>query len=240
MNAPMQISGSGTIPSGEYSEIRISGSGKLQGNIKCQNFLSSGSCQGEQLICEHTYIASGSVSFSGNISANTIKSSGSFSCQGSITANQLNHTGSMQCSNSIKCQQLLINGALKTNEGIEAEELSINGAVSCHDLINAENVEINFWDKVSIGSIGGNHIQLHAKQKIIKFLWFSLVKDFKLGKACVYNTIEGNQIHLDNTNCPRVSGRVVRIGKGCQIDLVQYTDSIEIHPNANVKKIEKV
>lgn len=34
--------------------------------------------------------------------------------------------------------------------------------------------------------------------------------------------------------------RVVAIGADCEIDLVQYTEEIEIRPDAKVGKIEKI
>ena len=47
-------------------------------------------------------------------------------------------------------------------------------------------------------------------------------------------------MELTNTVCPSVSGRKVKIGRGCRIDLVRYSESIEVDPDAQVGKQEKV
>ena len=36
------------------------------------------------------------------------------------------------------------------------------------------------------------------------------------------------------------TGRYIMIGEGCDIDLVQYSENIEISPKAKVKKCEKI
>ena len=38
----MRISGSSTMPGGEYGKVSISGSGKVQGNLKCESLSCSG------------------------------------------------------------------------------------------------------------------------------------------------------------------------------------------------------
>ena len=42
----MKISGSGVIGAGEYEDIRISGSGRLQGLVRCKSFAASGAAFG--------------------------------------------------------------------------------------------------------------------------------------------------------------------------------------------------
>ena len=39
----MKISGSSTMPGGEYGKVSISGAGKIQGNLKCDSLSCSGS-----------------------------------------------------------------------------------------------------------------------------------------------------------------------------------------------------
>lgn len=52
--------------------------------------------------------------------------------------------------------------------------------------------------------------------------------------------IVGNDVFVEFTKCARVVGDNVKIGKNCVIDCVQYKDTIDIHENSVVKKIEKI
>ena len=52
--------------------------------------------------------------------------------------------------------------------------------------------------------------------------------------------IEADTVALENVRAPRVSGRVVAIGEDCEIELVQYSEQIEISPRAKVGRTEKL
>ena len=52
--------------------------------------------------------------------------------------------------------------------------------------------------------------------------------------------IKGGKVELEHVNCPLVIGKNVKIGKGCIIDLVQYSDTVEISHGARVERAEKL
>ena len=51
----------------------------------------------------------------------------------------------------------------------------------------------------------------------------------------VTDTIEGDEIELDGVRAKRVSGKNVRIRRNCEIDRVEFSDSLEIEEGAVVK-----
>ena len=53
-------------------------------------------------------------------------------------------------------------------------------------------------------------------------------------------TVKGDEVQLEHVNCPLVIGKNVKIGKGCKIDLVKYSDMLEISQGASVKRAEKL
>jgi len=54
------------------------------------------------------------------------------------------------------------------------------------------------------------------------------------------NVIEGDEVHLEDTTAETVRGKTVEIGPGCQIGTVEYSDKLDVHPNAEVKDRKKV
>lgn len=239
----MHISGSGKIPAGEYEKISISGSGHLYGLVKCNSFFTSGSSKGESIECSEKFKISGSSHFSENVSSANIGVSGSFSCGGNIICTEkAAFSGSAKCG-SIKCDVLKVSGSFKSDKDVEAEKVKINGVINCEGLLNAENIEIKFDRGMNIGSIGGSQIHIFREGKRIFFEKLPLISLFMkkvYGNIKVESSIEGDNIEIEAVTCPRVTGRVVAVGKGCKIDLVQYSDKIEIDPRANVEKIEKI
>lgn len=240
----MKISGSGLIGSGEYENITISGSGKIQGAIKCENLSVAGSASGESIECNGEMKIAGNCSFSSNIKTNEIRVSGSFKCGGSIASeNSFKCSGYSKIEKSIKCKNFNLSGYALVNDGIEAEDININGKIDCEGLINAENITIKFWDSTSkIGSIGGSKLtvkkesgkDLCSRLPILK--WFYKTTH----KVKITNEIECDIIDIDNVTAPKVTGRIVKIGENCEVDLVQYSETVEISPKAKVGKTEKI
>ncbi|MBO5110456.1 MAG: polymer-forming cytoskeletal protein [Clostridia bacterium] len=241
-NIDMRISGSGNIPSGEYNKVSVSGSGHLIGKVRCVSFSSSGSSKGEDIECTENFQVSGSSHFSGNIEAADVEVSGLLHCDGELIAkDSFSTSGNTKCGKSIKCEQLSVPGSLKVEGDIESESVKINGTVNCAGLLNAENIEIKFDRGMNIGSIGGSKIVIVSEKaiKVSQRLPLFLAKT-ETKRVNVNSSIEGDEVALEYVTCPRVTGRVIAIGQGCDIDLVQYSEDIEISPDAFVGETEKI
>ncbi len=243
-NMDMHISGSGNIPLGEYNKVSVSGSGHILGKVRCVSFSASGSCKGESIECAENFKVSGSSHFSEDIKAANISVSGSLHCDGNIIADEkLSCSGSAKSKKSIKCEQLSASGSLSVGGDIEAETVKISGIVNCAGLLNAESIEIKFVRGMNIGCIGGSKIVILSEKTVKSLkrlpLFSSLAKSVSKDVA-ISSSIEGDEIAVEYVTCPRVTGRVVAIGQSCNIDLVQYSEEIEISPDAKVGKTEKV
>ena len=250
----MKISGSGVIGAGEYENIKISGSAKARGPIRCKSFSASGAVGGAGNIeCAEDFRVSGSGSFKGSIKAGSLGAFGSFSCDGSISVSGkakcpggVNFLGNLkECLGEIKDGDIHISGAADIGGDVEAETVKVDGKIDCGGLLNAEEVDIAFDSGMDIGSIGGSRISVYRSnsrnRRITRLpLIASLLSSVGAGKVNVKTAIEGDVIAVENVRVPCVSGRIVAIGEDCEIDLVQYTEQIEVSPNAKVGKVEKV
>lgn len=242
----MNISGSGRISAGEYNEkISVSGSGKIDGKVRCKALSCSGSVSGNgELQCIEDVHVSGSMKLEQNLSAQNIHVSGSLNIGGECIAQQdIKVSGGMKCHQNLKCHTLKISGGLRCEEGVEAENVKISGNINCTGLLNAENIRIEFAQTgCSVGSIGGSNITILSSESKTPFnrltLFSNIIKN--IGAFQVGQAIEGDVIAVEKVHTPLIVGRVVAIGAGCQIDLVQYSEEIEVHPDAIVKKLEKI
>ena len=208
----LKLSGSGIVPAGEYETVALSGSAKISGDIKCSAFSAAGSLKGEAVECLGNMKISGSSKFTKGISAKDLTVSGSFSCGG------------------IECENLSVKGAsMIDGEMFAAESAVLQGAIACNGLLSAERVSIVFGGKTAISAIKGGSVSM-TKKRLAPFA----------ENVHVAGSVEADESSLTYVNCPRVSGKRVTIGKGCEIDLVQYSETIDISANAYVKKIEKI
>ncbi len=243
----LNISGSGQITPGEYSTIRVSGSAHMGDAVRCKNLYVSGSANGSSVVCEKDFHISGSSSFSGKVTAGNVAISGGSSFGGDIEAQErIAISGGMRCDGDIKCKQLQVSGKGAVSGDVEAELAKIRGALDCNGLLNAEEVDIEFEKSMEVGSIGGSKIVIYKrhgeeKKKRVRLpLFSSLVKKTTVGEVRVNTSVEGDEIALEGVVAPRVSGRVVAIGADCEIELVQYSEQVEISPEAKVGRTERI
>ncbi len=243
----MKIAGSGTVSAGEYNKIDISGAGKLTGHVRCDSFDVSGAVNGISVECSGDLDISGSGTFSDFVTADSIEVSGSFKCGGDLKAYEdIRFSGGAKCEGNVNCANLRVDGRSSVHGDIEAESVLIDGAVNCDGLINAEEITIKYHSGMEIGSIGGSRIVItkagasKSKVTILRLPLFSSITSSSSSMVRINNAIEGDNIAIEGTSAERVSGRIVAIGKGCKIDLVQYSEEIEISPNAEVGRCERI
>lgn len=150
----MKISGSSAMPGGEYRTVSISGSGKVQGSLRCE---------------------------------------------------------SLRCS-----------GGARVSGGVEAESAHLTGSAVIQGLLNAETVEISASRGIRIGSIGGSSIRIYKPTQV------SLLGLFHGSVSCAQvGDIEGDDVDLEYTQADVVRGRRIRIGEGCSIGRVEYSESLD-------------
>ena len=239
----ISVSGNGKISAGEYQNIAIHGNAKLCGLVKCTNLKSSGSLKGESIECLETFKANGNAYFYQSIKAENLYASGNLFSEGDLTIGQnISCSGRLKSQGTIRCKQLSISGSARTNGEIQTNNAIINGNIRCNGLYSAENIQIRFDGKTSLGSAHGNQITISMKtsRKIWKsWLIFPLFIK-KYNKNAHADSLNGNEINVEYTNCPQVTGKTITIGKGCYIQLAQYSEKITISPRAKVEKIVKI
>ncbi|MBQ8325197.1 MAG: polymer-forming cytoskeletal protein [Clostridia bacterium] len=247
----MRVSGSGSIPGGVYDDVRISGSGRCQGDIKCKSFRGSGSshCTGS-LECEGDLHVSGSGHMEGNVKANEIHCSGSLHAGGSLEAMaELHASGSCHVEKDcISHGTLHASGSLSVEGGIEAEKAMVSGKLHCKGLLNAEQVEMKLGSRnpSKVGAIGGSQIVVeygndtHRGGVRIFGLWIGSAKAAQEKGIIlkVAESIEGDVLNLEGVETPLVVGKDVRIGDGCRIGTVRYSGVLEVSENAAVENKE--
>jgi len=237
------ISGAGTISGGTYDRVSISGAGKVTGDLSADEIKISGSgkIQGKT---EATLIAaSGSAVFSQDVIADEMKVSGSARVDGQVRVKELKCSGTFKTVKGIASEYIKVSGDLRVGEDVEAEIFKASGGFKIEGLLSADRVEIKLGGRCQAREIGGERIEVTRggwREKGI--LLDGLIKLFTGGGTAELHTtqIEGDEILLEDTIAEIVRGKTVEIGPGCRIGLVEYSESLKIHPDAVVEKQTKI
>lgn len=237
----LHTSGAMHIDGGDYAGVHVSGSLKVSGSIRCDELHCSGSTKIDgSMDCGGEVVTSGSVKLAGASKIGSARISGSFSCEDSLQCDgKMNVSGSVKVggglrvgegsfsgacsvSGAVHATALSCSGKLTVGKDVEAERFQSSGRLEIHGLLNAEQVEIYVSGGSEIADIGGGMIQTKKDRG-----WHGFGFSFGSGQNCLrVRTIEGDRVELEATQAAVVRGKVVRIGKDCEIDRVEYSDEL--------------
>jgi len=230
----MRISGSGSLPGGDYQEaINISGSGKITGNTSCTEFSISGSGNVEgDLRCTGKVKVSGNGKIKGNLDAAEVAVSGNGNIDGTLRCDNCSASGNISA-NSFATNTLHISGMCTSDGDVAAEDAVVRGGLSVGGLINTEKLDVMFDFDSSANAIGGSFIKIRRKGAVAG-LFVRLFGMLKNAMFHVNTSIEGDVIDIEYVEAESVIGRDVKIGPGCKIGCVIYGETISIDNSATV------
>jgi len=214
----MKISGSGKLSEMSIEDtIVVSGSVKMDGNIECQGFRSSGSTRGEGNLTVHGDVKStGSFRLTGMLNTDgNAKLSGSTTVGEEIfVKGELSNSGSLRVGNKVEVLQgVRLSGSTKIAGSLSSQEtIEIEGSTTIQGDINGNNVFIEVQ----------NHLVIRKVDKPL----------------CIVNgSIFGtNNVDITHTLVDGdVKGRNVKIGKRTKVlGKVYCIDNIEVHVKATL------
>ncbi|GAA0677551.1 MULTISPECIES: polymer-forming cytoskeletal protein [Clostridium] len=252
----IKISGSSTMPGGKYRDVKISGAGKIQGNVECECVKVSGAATiaGDALVVNDIKV-SGKCTLKGHVKAGEVKVSGSLSVEQDLTASALKISGSTRVNGQCNVEEILISGSLsatevngkrinvagslKTSGDVEADFIKFNGKFNIENLLSGDEIIINPSNKCYAKEIGGQNIRIERYENnggiISSFFGLSLA----FGKVSA-QLIEGDNIVLEYTDADIVRGKNVVIGRGCNINKVEYTNEYKLKDDGKVENAEQI
>lgn len=239
----INLSGSGRITADGslYEHVGISGSGKIDGNLRCKSMSVSGSghLMGD-VLCEGKISVSGSGHFNGNVESYEISASGASHFDKNVKCKRMSISGACRVNGSIEGGDISISGACKVDNNISADNVLFSGAGNVGGLLNAENIDIRLSNSdTNIGEIGCTNLRVIPQNNakgVLKIFGMSFGGSANLN--C--KSIEGDELLLCNTVADVVRGKNVKIGPGCDIKRVEYTDTIEFEGESKVGEQVKI
>ncbi len=231
------INGNGSTAGGTFAKVRLNGNGKVHGNLVCQDFETNGSSKIDGDVTASNAVVNGSSKLGGNMETNKFRINGSATIDGDLVFEKLEVKGSGKVAGAVKGEKLLVEGILKVGKDCEVEEANFQGGFTIDGLLNADKIEVSLHGKSFAKEIGGEIISVRKSGSTT----LGLDKIFKsLSKELQAEVIEGDVIELENTKAKVVRGNTIRIGLGCDIDLVEYKNELQMNKNANVRENRKI
>ena len=233
----LNISGASVMPGGDYARVRISGSGKVSGDLRAEMLRCSGAAKVQGNAVARELDCSGACTIEGNLEVQESHISGSIQVQGNITGGNFYLSGGGKVGGSFHCQQLKLSGGLSIGQGVEAEQVSLSGGIRIGTLLNAETIEIKGQHGSRVQEIGCS--SLLVRREGSGGFFTRLFGANRAAYALEVDTIEADQADLEYTRADMVRGRDVVIGPGCKIRRVEYSGTCQA-PEGTVAELVKV
>jgi cytoskeletal protein CcmA (bactofilin family) len=209
----VKSSGASVQSGTKYKDIQLAGATKFVNDVECSTFKSSGALKSE-----------------GSIKAVLFKAAGAVKILGSLEAPQISVSGGASIGKDVITEVAKFGGSVTVGGKISAKELHVGGSIEVKGEVLADTFELILNGKSTLDEVYGDEITIE--------------KEWSFGssqpKRAFVNLIEATKIELAHTTCKKVSGDVVVIGEGCDIGLVEYKVSLEIHKKAKVKEQVKL
>lgn len=216
----LTISGSGSAPGGCYEDVKINGSGKIQGDIICKSIDINGSGRLSGDAKASSIVISGSGVIERNAIAESLMVNGSCRIDGNVSGERIQVNGRGKFNRDVHGEQVRVSGILTVGGELEAEDVVAEGPLTVGGLCSAEHIEITLSGITSrIKEIGCSTLSVRRRfpSNFIGQIFTGLTR-----KKLIVESIEGDEIFLEDTEAKVVRGNRVTIGAGCSIGKVTY------------------
>lgn len=248
----LKLSGAGSANGGYYNEVKLSGACKITGDIDCNFLRGSGACDVNGNVTSKQILLSGACDIRGSVKTEILKCSGACNVNGNLEAvevsisggsdirgnakaKKLDISGGCDIEGSVSGEEVKLSGGIKIKEDCECENFNAKGSFSIGGLLNAEEMNIVIYDNCSVKEIGGKNIDIrytsHISASILNLIKTALTNSPANLKT---DTIEGDNIYLEHTTAKVVRGNKIIIGDSCNIDKIEYKDSLDVNGNSQI------
>ncbi len=261
------VAGSGRIEGDvDANLIKTAGSCRIDGDVKTKELKTAGSCRVAGDVRAERMKTAGSCVIEGDVHADEVKIAGTQTVEGTLRAKEITSAGSLKVTEDVEAERFLSRGGFEIGGLLSAEEIKIELGGGKVSEIGGTRIEVRrrgraFWGWRRQPRV---HVQIRRDLEDLGETLESVFEDLgriseeverAVGEGLSYafgwsegrgsgyleaDTIEADEIFLENTKARVVRGKKIQIGEGCEIESVEYSESLEVAPGAQVKEQKKV
>jgi cytoskeletal protein CcmA (bactofilin family) len=215
----VRVDGAGYVGGSSFGDVTINGSGTIASGVRAGRVVINGSGSTEGELTAETIVVNGSAKLHGPIHVGDLTASGTTSIGNDLDVGRLHVKGAVDVGGDISAVDIDLKGALSCGGDCQAETLTGDGAFEISGLLNEGRIDVRIYGRCRARDIGGERISVKASKKAV---WLRPFTDMRL----TVDSIEADDVILEYTTAKVVRGHNVRLGTGCQVDLVEYTGTL--------------
>lgn len=183
----------------------------------------------------------GVASINGDMNCEVMRIQGVSTFNGNIHCTELDVGGTCKVKGSVRGGKCRLTGLLTVDGDLEADVFTGSGSFQVGGSINAEEVDIKYVYGSGAEEVCGEKIKIwkETTSGAVEFI-MDLIPWRHKGRKFQCRLVEGDTINIENVAADVVRGTSVIIGPECEIELVEYHESLEVYPGAVVRKTVKL
>ncbi|MBN2405864.1 MAG: polymer-forming cytoskeletal protein [Coriobacteriia bacterium] len=230
-----KIAGEGTIGGGEFGDVVINGAGKVTSDIRCVNLKINGAGSVEGNVVAQDMAVNGSGSFSGSVETAKMSVAGDATVQLGLGVGELRIMGRLTAG-GVAAREIDVRGELRSGMDLQAESLVGEGAFRVAGLVDVANLDLKLHGSATAREIRGKRVSITLGRSLVGASLLALFGE----KQLAVESVEADEVTLENTTAKLVRGGAVSIGSGCKIELVEYTGILNRMPDAQIGEARQV
>lgn len=219
----LKIYGQGSSAGGKFKDVIIKGAGQIGGDVECVK-----------------YKIYGNGEVDGSLNADVVKIKGQGEFGSDLNTKSLKIQGEVHIQGDLYADEAIVTGNFNGDGDLNAELCKIEGGFDIKGLLNADVLNVNMYWPCKVSEIGGTEIKIKNEDKLSILGIKNMIMTHTDSRLLKVDTIEADEIYLENTHANVVRGNNIIIGPECEIELVEYKESFKNNENSNVKKNNKI
>lgn len=225
----LKIDSIGTFSGGVYDSVDIDGLATINGNLSAQTIDNDGLLTINGSIDCQDFDCDGTATVNGDARAEHMDLDGLVTFSGNVHCNHFECDGTATIKGNFKCDDFTSSG-LVTISGYKFEGTKItgDGYISAKQAQVSADV-ISFEGRISANEIVGESVTIRSHNPHGLFVVFGLQSKI--------NLIEATTVDLKGVKAATVNGHNIRLNQNCEIDSVDCTGTLHIHPTCRIGSI---
>lgn len=176
----------------------------------------------------------GMATIKDNLKCVSFSSEGMCKCEGELIADDIRTEGTFKIKGNVRAKKISVEGIARFIDScVNADQVYTEGVIQCYEL-SADNIKIDGVCRAD--KMFGESIEINPKVgKRTGF--FDL---FSSSYASDVRLIECTELNADELSADIIRASKVKLGKHCEVNILEYSETIDIHPEAKIKKLIKV
>jgi len=208
-----RVMGEGHISGASYGKISVMGKAFID----------------EPVFCERLRIM-GETEVKSDIKASFVKLRGEMKIDGKADFEQARIMGVVRSEGGWRCGTLKLWGELHSSGDCYSEHITVRGVISAKGLFSADYALFKGKYPSFFEDMGGQSLRVFCP-------WYSRLSS---GFAVTAKNIEFDDIDIDYVKADTVRGHDIKIGRHCEIGLVEYSGTLTVCDGARIERQVKL